>query len=271
MIMAQTEKASKHARRDIRSIVSFITREKFSLNADQVKKIETSGRIKLPGTIKNWLEQIIDTHIKESVRIKSLPTLKSERTALELAEKSIDDLLGVFTAFGPDNGSFSAYHRIDQEIARMGFLSAQEETCEELLEKNGELHLPGGWAKYLKDHGQGTGMEGSGIEELWRGRLVNMNRFQLELCFLKMAVERARKKFAAENKNDKGGRIADKSANKFLMELDNFFKSRDGKNTHRKHFFQAVMRVIPAEYRLSVEDWAALAKRTNRAKKKIQT
>jgi len=130
----------------------------------------------------------------------------------------------------------------------MGFLSAQQETCKVLIEKNGELRLPGGWAKYLKDHGQGTGG-----------------------CFLKIASERARKKFEAENTNDKGGRIANKSANNFLRDLDHFFKSRGGKNTYRKYFFNAVMRTIPDEHRLSAEDWTALTKRTSRAKKEIRT
>ena len=268
--MAQGAKASKHTRRDTRSI-GFITRENFSLNADRVKKIETSGRIMLPGTVKNWLEQIVDTHIKESGRIKSLPTLKSERAALKLAEKSIGDLLKVFAAFGPDNGLFSAWHRMDQEIARMGFLAAQPETCKELHEKNGELNLPGGWTKYIKDHGQGTGMEGSGMEELWMGRIVNMNRFQLELLFLRTAAERARKKLEAENKNDKGGGIANKAANNFFKELNHFFKSRGGKNPYRIKFFDAVMQTIPEEYRVPVEKWPAASKRVYRAKKNIRT
>jgi hypothetical protein len=268
--MAQSGKGSKHARRDTRSL-GFSPRENFVLKDEQAKKIEISGRIKLPGAVKIWLERIIDTYIKEGACIKSFPTLKSGRAAFKLAEQSIDRLLKISTASGPDNGLLAAWHRIDQEIIRMGLLSAQEETCKELHEKFGELRFAGGWAKYLKDHGERTGMAGTCMEELWFGRLVNINRFQLDLYFLKMAAERARKKFAAENKNDKGGRIADKAANKFLMELDNFFKSRDGKNTYRKHFFQAVMRVIPAEHRLSVEDWAALAKRTTRAKKKIRT
>lgn len=268
--MAQTARASKHTRRDTRSI-GFVTREKFSLNVGQVKKIETSGRIKLTGTVKNWIEQIIDTYIKECGRIKSFPTLKSGRTAFKLAEQSIDSLLKISTASGPNNGLLAAWHRIDQEIARMGFLSAQEETCMEMHQKYGELRLEGGWKKYLKDHGQGTGMEGSGIEELWFGRAVNMNRFQLELYFLKMAAEKARKKFEAENRNDKGGRIENKAANNFLKALDHFFKSRGGTNTDRKKFFHTVMHAIPDEYRLPADGWTALAKRVYRAKKKVRT